>query len=119
VSSPETLSLTDGIDDPLVGPQGSGRCKQNEEPLEALPTLINALNGRFGIDLGDGDRIWFEQQESVLRNDEDVRVVALSNSFQQLDVYLGPKIRDRIVERHGTAIGPAHEDDDGFLRTYS
>jgi len=100
VAELENLSLTDGTDDPLAGPQGGGRGKQNEEPLEPLSALINALNERFGMDLGEADRIWFEQQESVLRNDEDVRVVALNNDFQQFEVYLEPKVQDRIVQRH-------------------
>jgi len=101
----ENLSLTDGTDDPLVRPRGGGRGKQNEEPLEALSALISHLNERFGMDLGEPDRIWFEQQESVLRSDEDVRVVALNNDFQQFEVYLGPKVQDRIVERHAANDG--------------
>jgi len=105
VAEHQNLSLTDGTDDPLVGPQGGGRGKQNEQPLEALSALINALNERFGMDLGEADRIWFEQQESVLRNDEDVRVVALNNDFQQFEVYLEPKVQDKIVERHGANDG--------------
>ncbi len=34
--------------------------------------LINALNERFGMNLTDADRIWFEQQEAHLREDDDV-----------------------------------------------
>ena len=110
VAEHQNLSLTDGTDDPLVGPQGGGRGKQNEQPLEALSALINALNERFGMDLGEADRIWFEQQESVLRHDEDVRVVALNNDFQQFEVYLEPKVQDKIVDRH--------EANDGLFQAY-
>jgi type I restriction enzyme R subunit len=105
VAEHQILSLTDGTDDPLAGPQGGGHGKQDEQPMEALSALINALNERFGMDLGEADRIWFEQQESVLRNDEDVRVVALNNDFQQFEVYLEPKVQDKIVERHGANDG--------------
>jgi type I restriction enzyme, R subunit len=105
VAEHQVLSLADGTEDPLVGPQGGGHGKQNEEPLEALSVLINALNERFGMDLGEADRIWFEQQQAALREDEDVRVVALNNDFQQFEVYLEPKVQDKIVERHGANDG--------------
>jgi len=100
VAEHQILSLTEGTEDSLSGPQGGGRGKQNEQPLEALSVLINALNERFGMDLGEADRIWFAQQESVLRGDEEVKVVALNNDFQQFEVYLEPKVQDKIVERH-------------------
>lgn len=93
------LSLTDGAADPLEG-AGESRGKQNEEPTEALSALINALNERFGMDLGEGDRIWFEQQEAHLRDDHNVKTVALGNDFDQFKVFLEPLLEDKIVDRH-------------------
>jgi type I restriction enzyme R subunit len=92
------LSLTDGGDEPLTGP-GEGRGRQHEQPTEPLSALIAALNERFGMDLTDADRIWFEQQEAHLRADDDVRVVALNNDFQQFKVFLEPRVEDKIVDR--------------------
>jgi type I restriction enzyme R subunit len=98
IAEQSNLSLTEGSDEALTGP-GEGRGKQHEQPLEPLSALINALNERFGMDLGDADRIWFEQQEAALREDEDVKVVALNNDFQQFEVYLEPKVEGAIVDR--------------------
>ncbi|RKT79216.1 type I restriction enzyme R subunit [Terracoccus luteus] len=96
----EVLSLTEGSDEPLPGHLGEGRGKQHEEPMDRLSELINALNERFGMDLGEGDRIWFEQQQAALAEDEDVRLVALNNDFRQFEVYLEPKVQEKVVQRH-------------------
>jgi type I restriction enzyme, R subunit len=103
------LALTEGSDEPLLGP-GEGRGKQHEQPTETLSALIQALNERFGMNLTDADRIWFEQQEAHLRADDDVRVVALNNDYQQFKVFLEPRVQDDIVDRH--------EANDALLQAY-
>jgi hypothetical protein len=84
--------------EPLTGP-GEGRGRQHEPPVEALSALIAALNERFGMNLTDADRIWFEQQEANLREDDGVRVVALTNDYQQFKVFLEPLLEGKIVDR--------------------
>jgi len=98
IAAEQNASLSDGSDDPLTGP-GEGRGKQHEEPTDSLSALINALNERFGMNLTDADRIWFEQQEAHLREDDDVRVVALNNDFEQFKVFLEPRLQDGIIDR--------------------
>ena len=90
VADKQNASLSEGSQDPLTGP-GEGRGKQHEEPTDSLSALIAVLNERFGI--------WFEQQEAHLRGDEDVRVVALTNDFEQFKVYLEPRLEDGMIDR--------------------
>jgi type I restriction enzyme R subunit len=100
VAESEVLSLLNGSDEPLKGHSGEGLGKQVEMPVAALSSLIEALNERFGLSLGDADRIWFEQQEEHLQADADVRLVALGNDLEQFRVFLTPVIEEKIVDRH-------------------
>lgn len=72
IADAANLGLTEGSTDPLVGHTGEGRGKQVEEPKSPLSQLIDALNERFGMNLDDADRIWFEQQEEHLHADAEV-----------------------------------------------
>jgi type I restriction enzyme R subunit len=99
IAAEQNASLTEGTDEPLGGP-GEGRGKQHEQATDSLSALIAALNDRFGMNLTDADRIWFEQQEAHLRDDDDVRVVALNNDFEQFKVFLQPRLQDGILDRH-------------------
>jgi type I restriction enzyme R subunit len=90
---------TDPVE-PLDGHTGGGRGKQADPPMSALSTLIASLNDRFGMNLGDADRVWFEQQQEHLHAQEDVRVVALGNDREQFGVFLRERIEEAIVERH-------------------
>lgn len=93
------LSLEAGEDvDSLDGP-GTGQGKQNDEPLAPLSELIEALNERFNFDFTEADRIWFEQQEAYMREDDEVRVVALDNDFDQFKVWLSGQLEGKVLER--------------------
>lgn len=98
IAEQANLSLAEGSDEPRTGP-GEGRGRQHELPTEALSVLIESLNERFGMNLTDADRIWFEQQEAHLREDDDVRVVALNNDCQDFKVFLEPLLEGKIVDR--------------------
>lgn len=54
-----------GSDEPLVS-VGTGEGRQYSPTEERLSELIAALNERFGMNLTDADRIWFEQQQEAL-----------------------------------------------------
>ncbi len=100
VTEQQNASVADGSDDPLTGP-GEARGKQHDQPVDTLSALIAALNERFGLNLDEGDRIWFEQQEAHLRQDDDVRVVALSNDLEQFRIFLQPRLDGGILDRQG------------------
>ena len=62
------------------------------------------------MNLGDADRIWFEQQEEALAADADIQAAAQGNDLDQFSVYIGPHMDRLIFERH-TA-------NDDLLRAY-
>jgi type I restriction enzyme R subunit len=100
VAANQTLSLGEEPVEPLAGHTGEGRGGQPEVPMSLLSALIQALNDRFGANLGEADRIFFDQQAEHMYGDDEVREVALGNDLDQFTVYLRPRIEDKILERH-------------------
>ncbi len=100
VAQEQDLSLAPAAAEPLVGFTGEGRGKLVEEPTSLLSQLIEALNERFGAQLGEADLIWFEQQQVELASSHEVRTVAQHNDAEQFAVYLRPRIEQALVERH-------------------
>ncbi|MDT0261813.1 type I restriction endonuclease subunit R [Jatrophihabitans lederbergiae] len=96
----ENLSLTTGTDEPGVALPGGGTGKAYESPMEKLSQLIEHLNQRYGMNLDDADRVWFEQQKQAIKSDEQMRVVALNNDRDQYGVVLQKKAESMIVDRH-------------------
>ena len=58
------------------------------------------MNERFGADLGDADRVWFQQQWTVVMGDDELRTVAQHNDRSQFELILEQKIKDLLVDRH-------------------
>ena len=52
------------------------------------------------MNLTDADRIWFEQQKQTVLDNEDARVVALNNDFDQFRIMLARLAEEMIVDRH-------------------
>ena len=96
----EDLSLTQGTDEPGVALPGGGAGRQADVPMDRLSHLIAALNERFGMDLNDADRVWFEQQKQAVKDSEEVRVVALNNDRDQFHIVLEKFAEDAIIDRH-------------------
>jgi type I restriction enzyme R subunit len=96
----ESISLTDGTDEPGVALPGGGAGKQVDQPRELLSVLIDELNSKFGMNLGEADAIWFEQQKAAVLEDGDLKVVALNNDARQYRIVLEKRAEDAIVDRH-------------------
>ena len=96
----ENLSLTAGSDEPGVALPGGGTGKAYESPSEKLSELIASLNDRYGMNLTDADKVWFEQQKQAVKENEHARVVALNNDREQYQVVLEKMAEDAIIERH-------------------
>ncbi|MEO6701271.1 MAG: type I restriction endonuclease subunit R, partial [Jatrophihabitantaceae bacterium] len=96
----ENLSLTSGTDEPGVALPGGGTGKAYESPTEKLSQLIEQLNQRYGMNLGEVDLVWFRQQKQAIKSDEQMRVVALNNDRDQYGVVLHKKAESLIVDRH-------------------
>jgi type I restriction enzyme R subunit len=71
-----------------------------ESPIGKLSQLIATLNEKFGMNLGDADQIWVEQQKQVVMDDESLKTVALNNDREQYQVVLEKKAEDLILDRH-------------------
>ena len=80
---------------PVAGPV----CSTSSRP-KPLSVLIDTLNERFGMNLTDADRVWFEQQKQAVKDSENVRLVALHNDRDQFKVVLERFAEDAIIDRH-------------------
>jgi type I restriction enzyme R subunit len=96
----EDLSLEKGSDQPGSALPGEGKGAQEDPPKEKLSTLIDELNSKFGTNLTEADRVWFEQQYQAMKDDDDVRVVAINNDRDQFMVVLEKFAETAIIDRH-------------------
>ena len=96
----ENLSLASGTDEPGVALPGGGAGKAYESPTEKLSQLIEQLNQRYGMNLGEADLVWFRQQKQAIKSDEQMRAVALNNDRDQYGIVLQKKAESMIVDRH-------------------
>ena len=93
-------SLDEGDDTPGKSLPGDGEAPQNDPPREPLSVLIQTLNDKFGMNLTDADRVWFEQQKQAVKDSEEARVVALNNDRDQFGIFLAKFAQDAIIDRH-------------------
>lgn len=82
----QSLSLS-GTEEPLQG-AGDGQGKKVEEPKAPLSQLIDDLNTKYGANLTEADRLWFEQLEAAHKEDPEVRDAALGNDLNQFTAHL-------------------------------
>jgi hypothetical protein len=60
------LSLDSGSDEPGVASPGGGAGAAFESPIGKLSELIATLNEKFGMNLTDDDKVWFEEQKQAI-----------------------------------------------------
>ena len=68
------------------------------EELEALSRIIEALNERFGLNLGNEHRITLEQIRSALDRDAGLDASARVNTRENVRLTFDPKVDDKIQE---------------------
>ncbi len=100
VTSEEAIALT-ASDEPGVALPGEGKGKQAEPVLDKLSALIAAMNDKYGADLGEADKVWVDQQWTVVMEDEDMKTVALHNDRSQYELVLSEKIDKFVLDRQG------------------
>jgi type I restriction enzyme, R subunit len=88
---------------------GDGRGGKNEPDIEPLSKIIDVLNERFGLNLGDADELFFEQIEETFASDETVLDQARNNTFDNFRLAFDPKFL-------GTVIGRMDENEALFKR---
>ena len=99
VTSEAAIELA-GSDEPGVALPGEGRGAAAEPVLDKLSALISAMNERYGADLGEADKVWVDQQWVVVKEDDEMREVALNNDRSQFEMVLEQKVKDLLIDRH-------------------
>jgi len=100
ITENEDISLDAGSSEPLSPAISNTDVTSGKDKTELLSELIKALNERFGINLTDADRIWFEQQQIHHSQNEELREVALANDYDNFAMFFEPKIEGDLIERH-------------------
>ncbi len=75
-------------------PRGGGP----DEELEALSRIIEALNERFGLNLGPEHRVTLEQIRAALHMDAGLDASARVNTRENVRLTFDPKVEDKIQE---------------------
>lgn len=89
----------EATDEPGVALPGEGKGKQAEPVLDKLSALIAAMNEKFGADLDESDRVWVDQQWSVVKSDDELRVVAEHNDRSAFEMVLEQRLAQLLLER--------------------
>ena len=93
-----TIDLSEGDADPLKGPTDVGTARTKDE-REALSSLIERLNERFGTAFTEADQLFFDQIRASAENDESIAEAARANSFADFAAYLDGKLNDLFIMR--------------------
>ncbi len=75
------------------------------EELEALSRIIEALNERFGLNLGPEHRVTLEQIRAALDGDAGLDASARVNTRENVRLTFDPKVEDKIQEIVETNFG--------------
>ncbi|MFX4273637.1 type I restriction endonuclease subunit R [Propionibacteriaceae bacterium Y1685] len=79
---------------------GEGKGASAEPVMDKLSALVAVMNEKYGADLGEADKIWVDQQWTVVMGDEDMQAVATNNDRSQYQLALADKIKDLLLDRH-------------------
>ena len=99
VTAEGAIELT-GSDEPGDALPGEGKGALTEPEIDKLSALIAAMNDRFGADLGESDKIWVDQQWTVVMEDSEMGAVAKNNDRSQYTMVLEEKIKELLLDRH-------------------
>lgn len=79
---------------------GEGKGSATEPMLDKLSALIAVMNEKYGADLGEADKVWVDQQWTVVMEDQEMQTVALRNDRSQFELVLEEKIKELLLQRH-------------------
>ena len=77
----------------------SGRGKEHELEPEHLSQIVEVINERFGLELGDADQLLFDQFEEIVGGGRDARGPRPRTTLRQLPPRLRPHVPDTVVKR--------------------
>jgi type I restriction enzyme, R subunit len=78
---------------------GEGKGKQTEPDIEPLSEIVQILNERFGMELGEGDQLLFDQYEREWVDDLELAAQARENTKENFALVFERKFIDTIVKR--------------------
>ncbi|MEV5823364.1 type I restriction endonuclease [Micromonospora haikouensis] len=93
-------SLTPEGEQMLPGFAGGAAGPQHDPEKVALSELIDLFNDKFGIGLGEADKVWVEQQIVALAEDGTLEAAAMVNDESNFGVVCDRRIEDVILSRH-------------------
>ena len=91
----------EGSADPGTALPGEGKGPITEPELDKLSALIVAMNERYGAELTEADKIWVDQQWTVVKEDAEMRAVAEHNDRSQFEMVLEKRVENMLLDRHG------------------
>jgi type I restriction enzyme R subunit len=77
----------------------SGRGKQYEPEKEHLSRIVDVMNERFGLELGEADQLLFDQFEESWAADESLAARAQANDFQNFRLVFDRTFLETVVKR--------------------
>jgi type I restriction enzyme R subunit len=77
----------------------SGRGKEHEPETEQLSRIVDVMNERFGLELGDADQLLFDQFEESWASDESLAARARNNDFQNFRLVFDRTFLETVVRR--------------------
>ncbi|MGH3005678.1 MAG: type I restriction endonuclease subunit R [Gaiellaceae bacterium] len=77
----------------------SGRGPEHEPEKEHLSRIVDVMNERFGLELGDADQLLFDQFEEAWAADESLAARAKNNDFQNFRLVFDRTFLDTVVPR--------------------
>ena len=99
VTSDEAIALQ-GSDEAGTALPGEGKGALTEPMLDKLSALIAAMNEKYGADLTEADKVWVDQQWTVVKEDAEMEAVAVNNDRSQYEMVLEQKVKDLLLDRH-------------------
>ena len=98
ITSSRSVSLTDA-DGELTTFPGEGQGKKHDPDIERLSQIVEVLNERFGMELGESDQLLFDQYEREWVDDPELAAQARENTEENFGLVFERKFMDTIVRR--------------------
>jgi len=93
-----SIPLQKGEDGELSGTSDAGLKRAREEEA-LLSEIITVLNERFGTDFEEADKLFFDQIEAELMDDELLKVQARANKIDTFKYAFDDKFTDKFIGR--------------------
>lgn len=93
-----SISLNDGVANPLDGPKEVGSGMVREENVQ-LSRLIDLINERFGENLDEADQLFFDQITEAATQVDAIRQAAENNPIGKFQLVFGEILESLFIDR--------------------